>query len=151
MSDKLRSLNRVIECTIVTLKIQRGYKLILNDDLKVSIMVWTFQSVLLNKENKIVSIKVSRKEDPEKIVIVKAKDIKIVHYKDRIKTWERVKSRNFVASIVNNTIRSFKRIIINSNCKNEGDDIDKEDSSVEVLKMYHTNEDVDTFYQENIK
>ena len=86
ISDKWQSLNRVMECTIATFTIQRGYKLIVNNNLKVGVIVKIFGSALLTKENKIFGIKVTREEDPKKSVIVQAKDIKTVIHRDRLKT-----------------------------------------------------------------
>ena len=151
MSDKSIRLNSVIECTIATLTIKNGYKLIVNDNSNVGIMVRIFQSAMLNKENRIVGIKVTREEDPNKIIIVQARDIKTVIHKDRQKTWERVDGGNFVSQMAIATILSFKRTTMNSNCNNEVDGVGEEDSSVEVIGTYHNNKNVDKSYQEVIK
>ena len=144
------SFNRVMECTIATLKIHSGYKLIVKDNSELGEMIGIFRSAMLNEYNDIVGIKVTKEEDPNKFEIVQVSDIVSVIEKDGKKTWNRVKGGNFVASMAIATTRSFKRTTRNSN-RNKVEDFGEEDSSVEVLGTNHTQEDVKKSYQEVMK
>ena len=145
------SFNRVMECTIATLTIHSGYKLIVKDNSELGEMIGIFRSAMLNEYNDIVGIKVTKEEDPNKFEIVQVSDIVSVIEKDGKKTWNRVKGGNFVALMAIATTRSFKRTTMNSNCNNEVEDVGEEDSSVEVLGTDYTKEDVDKSYQEVMK
>lgn len=73
-------LNRLIEYLILTLKINSRYKLIINDNSELCIIVGTFKSILQNEERKISGIKVARDGNPEDAVIVQPGKIKTVYH-----------------------------------------------------------------------
>ena len=58
-------------------------------------MVGIFQSAMLNKENRIVGIKVTKEEDPNKFEIVQVSDIVSVIEKDGKYIWNKVKGGIF--------------------------------------------------------
>ena len=80
------SFNRVMECTIATLTIHSGYKLIVKDNSELGEMIGIFRSTMLNEYNDIVGIKVTKEEDPNKFEIVQVSDIVSVIEKDGKKT-----------------------------------------------------------------